>query len=87
MHLLRFPEAEAALTQALELDPSDANALANKAVLAVLMGNVKTEGELEGLVAGVREVDERHGLVRDLERMEAVFEEGRARYSASKVAS
>jgi coatomer subunit epsilon len=80
MHLNRLPEAEATLHQALEADPTDAQALANQVVLASLMG--KKRAEVEGLVVSLRGVDERHALVRGLEEMEARFEEAGRRYGA-----
>jgi Coatomer epsilon subunit len=42
MHLARLPEAEAALQAALELEPQNAHAAANRVVLAALMGGSTT---------------------------------------------
>ena len=80
IHLHRFPEAEATLQQALDLDPTDPQALANKIVLACLMGT--KPAEVEGLVASLKGVDERHLLVRDLEDKERLFDEAGARFRA-----
>ena len=38
LHLGRLPEAEAALQQALERDPKDAEVIANTIVLSILSG-------------------------------------------------
>jgi coatomer subunit epsilon len=80
MHLNRLPEAEATLHQALETDPTDAQALANQVVLASLMG--KKRAEVEELVVSLRGVDEGHALVRGLEEMEGRFDEAGRRYGA-----
>jgi coatomer protein complex subunit epsilon len=43
MHLGRFPEAEAALQQALEKEPENADAIANSIVLNVFSGKESSE--------------------------------------------
>ncbi|ERF73873.1 hypothetical protein EPUS_05885 [Endocarpon pusillum Z07020] len=80
MHLNRLPEADATLQQALELDPHDAHARANQVVLACLMGRKRPD--VEGLVAGLSDVDDGHPLVRGLGEMEARFDEAAGRYQA-----
>lgn len=80
MHLNRLPEAEATLQQALEMDPTDAQALANKVVWSCLVGRKRTE--VEGLMGRLRGVDEGHVLVRELGEMERRFDEVGGRYAA-----
>jgi coatomer protein complex subunit epsilon len=43
IHLGRLPEAEAALQQAMQKDPSDAEAIINTIVLSVLSGKDTTD--------------------------------------------
>ncbi len=78
MHLHRLPEAEATLQQALELDPEHAQARANQVVLACLMA--RKMAEVEGLVVGLRGVDERHPLLDGLADMEVRFEQAAERW-------
>lgn len=76
LHLQRYPEAETALQQALELEPENADAIANSVVLNTLLGRedeaAKQKAKLEG---------GEHGFVTELERKRESFAEACAKYS------
>ncbi|KAI9705144.1 MAG: hypothetical protein M1836_006927 [Candelina mexicana] len=81
LHLGRLPEAEAALQQAMEKNPKDAEVIANTIVLNVISG--KDVGEL---VESLRSTAPQHAFVTDLEEKSALFDKAASKYSA-KVAS
>lgn len=83
MHLNRLPEAEANLQQALELDPTDAQALANRVVINTLSGKkrwlevAEDAADAEGDGHGDRNG---HPLLQDLREKEALFDEAMEKY-------
>ncbi|KAJ5561654.1 Tetratricopeptide-like helical [Penicillium sp. DV-2018c] len=81
IHLGRLPEAEAALTAALEKYPTDVELIANSIVLNVLAGK-KTE-ELE---SQLQQVQPSHALLRDIQEKSEFFDTAAAKFAA-KVAS
>ena len=82
IHLGRLPEAEAALNQVLTEDTThkDPQALANAIVLANLMG--KGETEKSELLKRLREREQQHALLTDLEEKEKLFDEAKEKYAA-----
>jgi coatomer protein complex subunit epsilon len=100
MHLGRLPEAEAALSMALEKYPDDVQLIANAVVLNVLAG--KTAEELESYVSRasvsggceanvyssrrLQQVQPDHALLADVEERSAFFDTAAAKY-APRVAS
>ena len=81
LHLGRLPEAEAALQQALQREPKDAEAIANSIVLSFISG--KDVGELKSsLEANAPE----HPLLLDLKEKSNLFDQAATKYSP-KVAS
>lgn len=81
LHLGRLPEAEAALEQAVQRDPNDAEAIANSIVLNVIGG--KDVGELKGKLDGV---ESEHPYLVDLREKSGLFDQAAGKYAA-KVAS
>ncbi|KAI9778181.1 MAG: hypothetical protein M1835_004988 [Candelina submexicana] len=81
LHLGRLPEAEAALQQAMEKNPKDAEVIANTIVLNVISG--KDVGEL---VESLRSTAPQHAFLSDLEEKSVLFDKAASKYSA-KVAS
>ncbi|KAF2822197.1 hypothetical protein CC86DRAFT_331047 [Ophiobolus disseminans] len=78
LHLGRLPEAEAALQQAIAIDPKSADTLANLVVLNTLLGNTK---ETEKLKEQLRAADKEHRAVRDWAEKKGEFERAAAKYS------
>lgn len=78
LHLGRYAEAEAALSNALETAPEDPDVLANAVVLYTILGK---EGEREEMRARLEKVDARHALLVDAEGKREVFEGARAKYN------
>ncbi|KAL1977738.1 hypothetical protein VTN31DRAFT_597 [Thermomyces dupontii] len=76
LHLGRLPEAEAALSAAMEKYPDDAQLIANTVVLNVLSG--KNTGEL---ISRLRTVQPSHVMLRDLEEKSAFFDAAAAKYA------
>ncbi|KAJ5578310.1 uncharacterized protein N7459_007274 [Penicillium hispanicum] len=76
LHLGRLPEAEAALTAALEKYPTDAELIANSIVLNVLAG--KPSADLE---SRLQQVQSSHSLLADIEEKSAFFDTAAAKYS------
>ncbi|KAL6715442.1 hypothetical protein ACLMJK_006403 [Lecanora helva] len=79
LHLERLPEAEAALQQAMQRDPEDADAIANSVVLYGIMGKEKEGAELRGKLEGK---DKGHELLVDLREKGQAFDAAAGRYSA-----
>lgn len=77
LHLGRLPEAEAALQQAVQKDPNDAEAMANSIVLNVISGKDTTEhaSSLEGIAP-------EHPLLVDLQEKDSLFDQAAGKYSA-----
>ncbi|KAJ6091271.1 hypothetical protein N7467_003240 [Penicillium canescens] len=81
IHLGRLPEAEAALSAALEKYPADVELIANSIVLNVLAG--KPSEELE---SQLRQIQPSHSLLTDIQEKSELFDAAAAKYSA-KVSS
>ncbi|KAJ6013502.1 coatomer subunit epsilon [Penicillium herquei] len=76
IHLGRLPEAEAALTAAMEKYPEDAELIANTIVLNVLSG--KPTADLE---SRLQQAQPSHALLTDIEEKSALFDTAAAKYS------
>ncbi|KAF7597579.1 hypothetical protein BBP40_000057 [Aspergillus hancockii] len=76
IHLGRLPEAEAALTTALEKYPEDAELIANSIVLNVLAG--KSSEELE---SRLQKAQPSHALLADIQEKSAFFDTAAAKYA------
>ncbi|KAF7714246.1 Coatomer epsilon subunit family protein [Penicillium ucsense] len=76
LHLGRLPEAEAALTAALEQYPDHAEIIANTIVLNVLAG--KPSAELE---AQLNQIHSSHPLLIDIQEKSDLFDVAAAKYS------
>ncbi|KKK18946.1 putative Coatomer subunit epsilon, partial [Aspergillus rambellii] len=81
IHLGRLPEAEAALSAALQRYPNEAELIANTIVLNVLTG--KPTEELE---TRLQQVQPSHTLLTDIQEKSDLFDAAAAKYSA-KVSS
>ncbi|CAG8113243.1 unnamed protein product [Penicillium salamii] len=77
IHLGRLPEAEAAITAALEKYPTDVELIANSIVLNVLAG--KPSKELE---AQLQQVQPAHPLLADIQEKSEFFDTSAAKFSA-----
>ncbi|KAL2759097.1 hypothetical protein ACRALDRAFT_1075388 [Sodiomyces alcalophilus JCM 7366] len=77
LHLGRTEEAQSALEQALQKDPTNAEAIADYLVLAVINGQDPSElrGKLEAAAPS-------HMLLTDLEEKSALFDKAATKYSA-----
>jgi coatomer protein complex subunit epsilon len=78
LHLGRLPEAEAALQQAIEINPKSADTIANLVVLNTLLGKTKETAELKEQLATA---DGQHRALRDWKEKKAEFEKAAAKYS------
>lgn len=78
LHLGRLPEAEAALQQAIIIEPKNADTLANLVVLNTLLGK---KAEAEQLKEQLRGVDKEHRAVRDWVEKKGEFERASGKYS------
>ncbi|KAM0415744.1 hypothetical protein ACHAPT_013292 [Fusarium lateritium] len=76
LHLGRSEEAQAALDQALEKDPSSADAIANLLVLNVISGNNPSE-----LTEKLKAADPNHQFLADLEEKSELFDKAATKYS------
>ncbi|KAL4786366.1 coatomer epsilon subunit-domain-containing protein [Aspergillus varians] len=81
IHLGRLPEAEAAISAALQRYPNEAGLIANAIVLNVLAG--KPTGDLE---KRLQQTEPLHALLADIQEKSELFDASAARYSA-KVSS
>ena len=81
LHLGRLPEAEAALEQAMQRDPNDAEAIANMIVLNTISG--KDAKDLRGKLEATQA---EHPLLEDLREKGKAFDAAAGKYAA-KVAS
>ncbi|KXG49107.1 Tetratricopeptide-like helical [Penicillium griseofulvum] len=81
IHLGRLPEAEAALTSALEKYPTDVELIANSIVLNVLAGK-----QTEDLESRLQQVQPAHPLITDIQEKSEFFDTAAAKFSA-KVSS
>ncbi|KAJ5833798.1 coatomer subunit epsilon [Penicillium riverlandense] len=76
LHLGRLPEAEAALTAALEKYPDQAELIANSIVLNVLAGKPSTD-----LESRLQQVNPSHPLLSDIQEKSEFFDTAAAKYS------
>ncbi|KAL4940679.1 hypothetical protein BDV06DRAFT_213252 [Aspergillus oleicola] len=81
IHLGRLPEAEAAISAALQRYPDEASLIANSIVLNVLAGKPS-----EDLEKRLRETEPSHALLTDIQEKSELFDAAAAKYSA-KVSS
>ncbi|KAL4958755.1 putative Coatomer subunit epsilon [Aspergillus stella-maris] len=81
IHLGRLPEAEAAISAALDRYPDDASLIANSIVLNVLAGKPS-----EDLEKRLQETDPSHALLTDIQEKNELFDAAAAKYLA-KVSS
>ncbi|CAI7633143.1 unnamed protein product [Penicillium bialowiezense] len=77
IHLGRLPEAEAAITAALEKYPTDVELIANSIVLNVLAG--KPSEELE---SRLQQLEPAHSLLADIQEKSEFFDTAAAKFSA-----
>lgn len=78
LHLGRLPEAEAALQQAVALDPNNADTLANLIVLNTLLGK---PDEAEQMKARLAKADAEHRALKEWSEKKALFEQAKAKYT------
>ncbi|EOD43290.1 putative coatomer subunit epsilon protein [Neofusicoccum parvum UCRNP2] len=76
LHLGRYPEAEAALQQAIGLDPKSADVLANTIVLNTILGKDTTE-----LKKTLQEVDPKHPFLAEVTAKKDAFDAAQAKYT------
>lgn len=76
LHLGRLPEAEAALQQALSLDPKNPDALANTIVLYTILGKDTEETKVE-----LAKVDPNHPFLTDVAAKKDAFAAAQAKYT------
>lgn len=76
LHLGRLPEAEAAMQQAIQLDPENADALANAIALNIVLGKDSSEYE-----QSLRRVKANHMAIMDMEAKREEFKRASARYT------
>ncbi|KIW73112.1 hypothetical protein PV04_01255 [Phialophora macrospora] len=84
IHLGRLEEAEAALQQAMSMENADTQAVANSVVLASVMG--KKADVVQGLLQQLKEKDDGHALLSDLEEKSHLFDVASAKYAPKVVA-
>ncbi|KAF2181904.1 coatomer subunit epsilon [Zopfia rhizophila CBS 207.26] len=78
LHLGRLPEAEAALQQAITLDPNSADTVANLIALNTLLGKKE---ETEQLKAQLENADAEHRALADWREKKEEFEKAKAKYT------
>jgi coatomer protein complex subunit epsilon len=78
LHLGRLPEAEAALQQAHEIAPNNADTIANLVVLNTLLGKTKETADLKKQLA---QADGEHRALKDWKEKKGEFEKAAAKYS------
>jgi coatomer subunit epsilon len=84
MHLGRWEEAQAALSQAVTMENASVESIANSLVLASIMG--KKGDTTDPLINSLKKRDPKHALVTDLEEKSELFDVAATKYSP-KVAS
>lgn len=85
LHLGRYEEAESALSQALEGQNADVQAVANALVLQYVIGKGTSDRVME-LAEMLKSRDPEHQMLADLAEKESLFDTAAAKY-APKVAS
>lgn len=78
LHLGRLPEAETALQQVLQLEPDNADALANQIVLNSIAGQ---EAEAKTSLAKLESVHAAHPLLEEVRRKKELFDAACAKYN------
>jgi coatomer protein complex subunit epsilon len=78
LHLGRLPEAEAALQQAIAIDPKSADTIANLIVLNTLLGKTKETAELKEQLAAA---NGEHRALKDWKEKKSEFEKAAAKYT------
>ncbi|KAL1592850.1 hypothetical protein SLS60_011267 [Paraconiothyrium brasiliense] len=78
LHLGRLPEAEAALQQAVQLNPNDADTLANLIVLNTLLGKKEEVAQLKEQLAGI---DSEHKVLTDWAEKKQAFDQAKSKYT------
>ncbi|KAJ8119119.1 hypothetical protein OPT61_g7 [Boeremia exigua] len=78
LHLGRLPEAEAALQQAIEIDPKSADTIANLIVLNTLLGK---QGETSQLKQQLESMNAEHRAVKDWAEKKSDFQKAAAKYT------
>ncbi|KAI0201995.1 coatomer epsilon subunit-domain-containing protein [Astrocystis sublimbata] len=81
LHLGRVEEAQAALEQALQKQPDNADAIANLLLLTLITGKDATE-----LTSSLKKSAPRHAMITDLEEKSDLFDKAASKFSA-KVAA
>lgn len=74
----RLPEAEAALQQAIEIDPKSADTIANLVVLNTLLGKT---AETQQLKEQLQAADKDHRALSDWAEKKTQFEQAAAKYT------
>lgn len=78
LHLGRLPEAEAAIAQALEQEPENADVLANAVVLNTVAGRYK---EARGFRERLERVDPKHELAVGVQDKMTAFDAAKSKYN------
>ncbi|KFZ06671.1 hypothetical protein V501_07188 [Pseudogymnoascus sp. VKM F-4519 (FW-2642)] len=81
IHLGRFEEAEAALSQAIKQFPENADVIANMAVLSILSGKDRSE-----YVQSLQKLDPEHPYIKGVEEKSDLFDKAASKFAA-KVAA
>jgi coatomer subunit epsilon len=76
LHMGRLEEAETALNQALDLEPDNATAIANKLVLDTISG-----GQTSETLTRLQQVDKEHEVLADLAAKREAFQAAMAKYN------
>ncbi|TIA30202.1 hypothetical protein D6C78_09743 [Aureobasidium pullulans] len=85
LHLGRYPEAETALQQALDIEPDNTTALANDVVLFTATGDVERAAEMKKKLQGTKggeETELLQGLAAKKEAFDAACEKYQPKYGA-----
>jgi coatomer protein complex subunit epsilon len=77
LHLGRLPEAEAALQQAIAIDPKSTDTIANLIVLNTLLGKTKETAELK---EQLQQADGEHRALKDWKEKKGEFEKAAGKY-------
>jgi coatomer protein complex subunit epsilon len=78
LHLGRLPEAEAALQQAIEIDPKSADTIANLIVLNTLLGKKEETAQLK---QQLESTNSEHRAVKDWAEKKSDFQKAAAKYT------
>lgn len=78
LHLGRLPEAEAALQQAIEIDPKSADTIANLIVLNTLLGKTEQTAQLK---QQLESTNSEHRAVKDWAEKKSDFQKAAAKYT------